>query len=140
MLITQKIKYAIRAVFEIAKSQHQGPVKVARIAESQKIPVRFLEVILNRLKHSGIVNAKRGYHGGYTLAREPNQISVGDILRHIESGNNSLLCISCIEKNDCELKGDCAFLPMWEKAQRSMLDVFEQTSIQNLVDQETSRM
>jgi Rrf2 family protein len=140
MLITQKIKYAIRAVFEIAKRQHQGPVKAAQIAETQKIPIRFLEVILNRLKHGGIVNAKRGYHGGYTLARAPNEISVGDILRHMESDSNSLHCITCVEKNDCELMGDCAFLPMWEKAQRSMLDVFDQTSIQNLINQESSRM
>jgi Rrf2 family protein len=140
MLISKKIKYAIRAVFEIAKRQQDGPVKAAEIADAQKIPVRFLEVILNRLKHCGIVNAKRGYQGGYTLARSPENISVGDILRQMESDQSRLHCVSCLSKNDCELIGDCAFLPMWEKAQKSMLSVFDQTSIQNLIDQEQARM
>lgn len=133
MLITQKTKYAIRAVFELAKRQDHGPTKIAEIAETQKIPVRFLEIILNQLKHCGLVTAKRGFHGGYTLHRSPDQITVAEIMQCVES-KQSLQSVSCISRDDCDLKGDCAFLPMWDKAQRAMLDVFDRTTIQNLLD------
>jgi Rrf2 family protein len=133
MLITQKNKYAIRAVFELAKRRENGPIKIAEIAEAQKIPPRFLEVILNQLKHSGIVESKRGFQGGYVLKRPPDRISVGDILRRVESAE-ALHCVSCISRDDCDFKGDCAFLPMWTKAQKAMLDVFDHTTIQNLLD------
>lgn len=135
MLITQKNQYAIRAVFELAKRQNQGSIKIAKIADAQKIPARFLEVILVQLKRSGIVESKRGFYGGYTLKKSPDEISVGDVLRYMEK-NDSLFCVSCIAKDNCSLKGDCAFLPMWTKAQKAMLDVFNQTTIQNLLDDE----
>ena len=134
MLITQKNKYAIRAVYELALRRNQGPVKIADIAKAQKIPARFLEVILNQLKQSGIVDSKRGFQGGYLLGRSPDQITVGDILRHVESPE-ALHCVSCISRDDCGFKGDCAFLPMWTRAQRAMVDVFDKTTIQNLLDE-----
>ena len=135
MIITQKNKYAIRAIFELAKRSDQGPIKTAEIAKAQKIPVRFLEVILGHLTRSGIVNSKRGYFGGYTLMRSPKSISVGDIIRMMDSAE-SLHCVSCVAKNDCGFEGDCAFLPMWEKAQSAMLKVLDTTTIQHLIDGE----
>ena len=135
MLITQKNRYAIRAVFELAKRQNQGHIKIAEIADAQKIPARFLEIILVQLKRSGLVASKRGYYGGYTLKKSPDRISVGDILRCMEK-DDSHYCVSCIAKDNCALKGDCAFMPMWDKAQKAMLDVFNQTTIQNLLDDE----
>ena len=133
MLITQKNRYAIRAVFELAKRLDQGPVKIVDIAAAQKIPVKFLEVILNQLKRGGMVKSKRGFQGGYTLLRPPHKLTVGDIIRKIESPE-SLHCVSCISRDDCDLKGDCAFLPMWTKAQKAMVDVFDNTTIQDLID------
>jgi Rrf2 family protein len=133
MLITQRKQYAIRAVYELARRRDQGPIKGAEIAAVQKIPPRFLEVIMVQLKRGGIVTSKRGYQGGYFLTLPPDNISVGDILRHMEK-LESLHCVSCIVKDDCDLKGDCAFLPMWAKAHKAMLDVFDNTTIQNLLD------
>ena len=135
MLITQKNQYAIRAVYELARRRNQGPIKGAEIAAVQKIPPRFLEVIMVQLKRGGIVAAKRGHKGGYRLTKSPDNISVGDILRRMEK-LESFHCVSCIVKNDCDLKGDCAFLPMWAKAHNAMLDVFDNTTIQNLIDED----
>ena len=136
MLITQRNQYAIRAVFELAKRRDQGLTKIADIAAAQKIPVRFLEVILVQLKRSGIVASKRGCYGGYSLKRAPDKLTVGDILRYMET-DSPLHCISCIDKDDCELKGSCAFLPMWNEAQRAKLDVHDRTTIQKLLDNQT---
>ena len=133
MIITQKNKYAIRAVFELARRVEQGPIKTAEIARAQKIPVRFLEVILSQLTRNGMVSSKRGYFGGYTLMQSPDAISVGDIIRMMDSAE-SLHCVSCVAKNDCGFEGDCAFLPMWEKAQGAMLKVLDTTTIQHLID------
>ena len=105
MIITQKNKYAIRALFELAKRREEGPVKTAEIAAAQKIPVRFLEVILGQLTRCGMVSSKRGYSGGYILIRSPDSISVGDIIRSMGSAE-SLHCVSCVAKNDCEFEGD----------------------------------
>ena len=71
MLITQKKQYALRAIYELAKHKDRGPLKTAEIAEAQAIPLRFLEIILNRLKHADLVLAKRGYHGGFELQTPP---------------------------------------------------------------------
>ena len=136
MLINQKNQYALRAVFELAKRRNQGPIKIAQIAAAQKIPPRFLEVILVKLKRSGLVASKRGYQGGYFLIKPPEDISVGQILRLMETPD-ALDCVSCISKDDCDFKGDCAFIAMWTKAQGAMVKVFDQTSIQNLLDDET---
>lgn len=134
MLITQKNQYAIRAVFELAKQRGQGPVKTAQIAAVQKIPLRFLEVILSHLQRSGMVLSKRGFSGGYTLALPPDQVSVGDVLRHMEKSDVALHCVSCHAPKHCEFEGDCAFISMWDKAHQAMLDVFNQTTMQDLIN------
>ena len=77
MFLTQRNQYALRAIVELAKRVGSGPVKVSEIAAAQAIPRRFLEVILGQLKGSGLVTAKRGYHGGYFLLREPETITEG---------------------------------------------------------------
>ena len=135
MLIKQKNQYAIRAVFELARRAGQGPVKTAQIAAAQKIPLRFLEVILSQLQRSGLVHSKRGFSGGYTLTRSPGQVSVGDILRHMEKSDDSLHCVSCSTPKQCELEGDCVFISMWDKAHQAMLDVFNQTTMKDLIDE-----
>ena len=113
MLITQKKQYALRAVYELAKHQGQAPLKSAEIAQSQAIPLRFLEIILNRLKHAGIVKAKRGFNGGYNLKRPAHEITVGEIFQALdESCSEATACVSCILETDCRLYGDCAFMPL----------------------------
>ena len=86
---------------ELAKRVGTGPVKVSEIAEAQAIPRRFLEVILGQLKGSGLVTAKRGYHGGYVLLREPNQISVGTVIRFLQGEPDPKDCQNCVFKLQC---------------------------------------
>ena len=75
MLITKKNQYALRAIFELAKHDGKGPQKISEIAKAQAIPEKFLEVILNQLKGSGLVDSKRGFYGGYYLIRSPEKIT-----------------------------------------------------------------
>jgi Rrf2 family protein len=84
MRITAKADYAVRAALELAAAHDGEPVKGERLSDSQAIPLQFLEHILLELKHAGLVSAKRGYKGGYWLARDPKEISIADVIRAVE--------------------------------------------------------
>ena len=138
MLITQKHKYALRAIFELGKRyEEDGQVKLAQIAEKQAIPLRFLEVIMAELKPSGLVASKRGYYGGYTLLRHPRDIAVGDIFRFLDDANSKDRCNACDAREKCPLHGECAFMPMWNRVQQAIYSVYDHTTIQDLIDNET---
>ena len=138
MIITQKNQYAIRAVFELAKRRDQGPVKINEIAQAQKIPSRFLEIILNQLKHGGLLESKRGFYGGYTLIRSPDEITVGEILRMMDVSSESLYRITGMVRDHQQSEGGAIFLSMWTKAHKAMIDVLNNTTIQNLLDQSSA--
>src|SRR4051812_9828421 len=84
MRITAKADYAVRAALELAAAPDGEPVKGEQLAESQDIPLQFLEHILLELKHARLVRAKRGARGGYWLARSSKDITLADIIRAVE--------------------------------------------------------
>jgi len=84
MRITAKADYAVRAALELAAAEDGEPIKGERLAESQDIPLQFLEHILLELKHARIVRTKRGIRGGYWLARSPAEITLADVIRAVE--------------------------------------------------------
>ena len=134
MLITKRNQYALRAIFELAKHNGKGPQKISEIAQAQAIPVKFLEVILNQLKGSGLVESKRGFYGGYFLVRQPNKIAVGDIMRFMERNQEQSQCVALVPEINCPFKGECAFFPMWNKVKDAIFKVYDETSIQDLID------
>jgi len=137
MFVSRKIRYGLRAIFELAKRQGQGPVKIAEIAKAQAIPVRFLEVILNELKQGGFVDSKRGSEGGYMLVRSAAEVTVGDVIRFMQGPIRAVGCLAGGSVDDCPFYGECVFLPMWDKARKAVEDVYDGTSIQDLLEQET---
>lgn len=139
MSLSQKCQYALRATFELAKHQGEGPVKIADIARTQAIPTRFLEVILNQLKQGGFVESRRGSAGGYVLTRSPAALSVGEIIRFIEGPLSPVQCIAGSSGDQCPLHDDCAFLPMWEKVKDALSEVYDSTTFEDLVRQERLR-
>ncbi|BBO83878.1 RrF2 family transcriptional regulator [Desulfosarcina ovata] len=136
MLVTQKKQYALRAIFELAKQQGEEPVKTSTIAEAQSIPLRFLEVIMGQLKRAGLVDSKRGFFGGYTLTRSPDQIRVGDIFRILDREDNVDACMACASKGNCPFLGGCVFMDLWDRALQAMDTIYDQTTIQTLIEQE----
>ena len=136
MLITKKNQYALRAIYELAKYNGKGPQKISEIAHAQAIPVKFLEVILNQLKGSGLVDSKRGFYGGYFLVRQPDAITVGYIMRFMERNLEQSKCVALVPEINCPFKGDCAFFPMWNKVKDAIYKVYDETTIQDLIDNE----
>ena len=84
MTISVKGEYALQAIFDLASHRPGEPVKIADIARRQKIPQKFLELILVGLKQGGFVESRRGAEGGYLLARPAESITVGEVLRFVE--------------------------------------------------------
>ena len=137
MKISKKSQYAVRAVFELAFRNATGPVKISEIAVSQGIPRRFLEVIMNQLKHAGFVESRRGNAGGYVLVRPAGELSVGEIIEFMEgpfsiAGNNG-------NRAKASMLGDLAFQHLWETVDRAVSDVFGNMSIGELVECERVR-
>jgi Rrf2 family protein len=132
----KKNQYALRAIFELAKHMDKGPVKISDIATAQSIPVRFLEVILNQLKASGIVDSKRGFYGGYFLVRPPHRVSVGDVLRFLNKDQSATDCIACVSKTSCPFDGQCAFSALWTRVKQAAFNIYDETSFQDLIDRE----
>jgi Rrf2 family cysteine metabolism transcriptional repressor len=125
--ISQKCQYALRALLELAVRASDAPVKVGDIAEAQAIPPRFLEVILNQLKRGGFVESTRGAAGGYALARSPDELTMGEIIRFIEGPFRPVPCTTGHSVDRCPLDDDCVFLEVWEEATKAMSDVFDTT-------------
>ncbi|MCP4690079.1 MAG: Rrf2 family transcriptional regulator, partial [Desulfobacterales bacterium] len=134
--VQKKNQYAIRAIFELGKRWGKGPVKVSEIAKAQAIPIRFLEVILGQLKGSGFVASKRGFYGGYSLVPPPDQVTVGDLLRFMEGDEIALDCMNCEPGQKCPFDNKCAFLPMWKEANEAIFKIYDETSLQDLIDNE----
>ena len=129
-------QYALRAIFELAKHQGKGPKKISEIAEVQAIPLRFLEVILSQLKGSGIVASKRGFYGGYYLTRSPDKISVGGVLRFMDKPSSSDHCVACVSKSNCPFSGKCAFASMWNQVNDAIFEIYDGTTISDLLNNE----
>ncbi|MCX7828380.1 MAG: Rrf2 family transcriptional regulator [Thermanaerothrix sp.] len=133
MAINQKCQYALRALYELSVHYSSGPLKTAQIAQSQGIPKKFLEGILGLLKSLGYVKSHRGKDGGYSLAKPPGEISVGEVIRGVQGPFSPVECL--VGENRCQLNGRCSFRPLWERAKAALEEVYDRTTFQDLLDQ-----
>lgn len=133
MSLSLKCQYAVRALFELAKREGQGLVRLKEIADVQHIPRRFLENILNELRQGGFVQSKRGKEGGFKLNRLPEDISVGDVVRFVEQ---SIHPVDCVAGRKCPLTGQCIFIDLWNEAQEAIEKVYNKKTLRDLVDGE----
>jgi len=130
--VSEKCRYALRAIFELALRDSARPVKIQEIASSQGIPQRFLEIILAELKHSGFVDSQRGADGGYVLLRPANQLTVGEVIRFMQGGSRK----KTSAKRATYTPGDYVFEQMWQKVNNAVTEIYEGTTFANLVEQE----
>jgi Rrf2 family protein len=135
MGLSQKCQYGLRAIFELAVRDGQGPTAISQIAEAQAIPARFLEQIVGQLKQAGYVESRRGIQGGYTLAVSPRLLTVGEIIKFLEGPLSPVKCIGAQGERECPLRGNCAFKKMWKKAEQAASAVYDSTTFQDLVDE-----
>ena len=103
-MLTQKTRYALRSLLYLVERGGTGPVQISEIAETQQVPRKYLELIMLDLKRAGIVYSQRGPGGGYVLARAPDAISFGEVIRVIDG---PLAMVPCASLNFYQRCGDC---------------------------------
>src|ERR1039457_1082357 len=121
MNISVKGEYALQAIFDLATQPVGEPVKIADIASRQKIPQKFLELILASLKQGGFAESRRGAEGGYRLARPADQITVGEVLTFVQS------------KKNAKHAGPDAFSDLWKRVDAAVSSVLDKTTFAELV-------
>ena len=131
MRISAKADYAVRATIELASEEVVTPVKGERIADAQKIPLRFLENILGELRHAGLVQSQRGAEGGYWLSREPDTITLAEIIRAVEG---PLATTRGERPEDLEYRGASEPLQtVWIALRANIRDVLESVTLADIV-------
>jgi len=112
-VLTKKSKYGLKALLILAQHAGQGPMLVTELAERERIPKKFLEAILLDLKRHGLLQSKRGKGGGYFLRRDPDEITVGQVVRLLDgplalvpcaSQTAYMRCDDCVDEDACAIR------------------------------------
>jgi Rrf2 family protein len=120
MNISVKGEYALQAILDLCTRRPGEPVKIADIASRQKIPQKFLELILASLKQGGFVESRRGADGGYMLSRPADSLTIGEVLRFVEGAQSG--------RARNRRKEDTPFSDMWQQVDHAISGILDRTS------------
>ena len=125
MKISTKSRYGLRLLIDLGLHSNEGYIPLKTIANRQQISNKYLEQIISALSKASIVKSTRGAQGGYMLAKDACDISVGDILRTLEGSSYEL----------CSRSSECAAHSVWYRMQHAIEQVADETSLQELIDE-----
>ncbi len=131
-MLSQKAKYALRALLMLAESPEGELVLVADIAERQSVPKKFLELILLEMKKHGILHSQRGKGGGYCLAKPAQQITFGQVIRIMDGPLAPLPCASITSYRrcaDCTDEKTCQIRMVMRRVRDAMAGILDQTTL-----------
>jgi Rrf2 family protein len=131
MRISAKGEYAAKAVLYLSL-KYPEVVTIREVAKRHSIPVKYLEHILLALKKAGVLESRRGVRGGYTLARRPEQISVGEVLRVVDGHFSESSCIEVDLRNPyaCPESETCGLRQVWQDVQGAVEKILFETSFE----------
>lgn len=133
MKISTKGRYALRVLIDLAEHDSGEYTPLREIASRQGISEKYLESIIVVFSKAGIVSGHRGKGGGYKLAKDPDSITVGDVLREVEG---DLAPVACLEAGGkpCDRASECKTLPMWEKFFNMTNEYFDGITVGDLAN------
>lgn len=137
MKVSAKEQYGLRAIAELADQYGKGPISLNDVAQAQSISLDYLEQVIRDLRDAELVASTRGAHGGYELARPPEEITVGEVLRALEG---DILPVQCVRQDDappCIRSEACAARTVWEQVHRRVVDVLDSITLADLNEQRT---
>jgi Rrf2 family protein len=135
-MLSQKAKYALRALLVLAEEGDDRPLMISDIAERHNLPKKFLEQILLDLKHHGLVQSRRGRSGGYALLKPAAEISFGQVVRIIDGPLAPLPCLSKMAYRRCEdCPGEeaCEIRRVFARTHQLTSDVLDSTTLADAV-------
>lgn len=133
MKLSTRGRYGLRAMLDMALSEDKDPIATHTIAEHQGISERYLEQLMVPLKRSGLIKSVRGAQGGYILGRDPQNITVGDIIRILEGPIAPVECVSEQNPEECDRSDYCVTRIIWTKVRDSIIDVLDSYTLDDLV-------
>lgn len=144
MKITFKGDYAIKSLLYLAaryirENETDSYSQIQEISKDQDIPEKFLEQILLILKNAGFVKSLRGKNGGYTIAKKPENIKLGEIIRLIDGPLAPIACVSKSAYQSCDFEARCVLKPIWENVNEAISNIVDNISFRNLVEMEQAR-
>ncbi|MDR3474990.1 MAG: Rrf2 family transcriptional regulator [Devosia sp.] len=131
-MISQRAKYALKALMALVEAPAGASLMIAEISRRKAIPRKFLEQILLELKRAGIVDSRRGRLGGYVLARAPDKVTFGEVLRLIDGPVALLPCLSKIAYRrctDCAEESRCEIRHVFARVAVATRDVLDTTTL-----------
>ena len=139
MMFSTKSEYGVRVMVELARRGGDEPVALAEIAEHEGLPLAYLEHLVARLRRAGLIESRRGAHGGYLLAREPAEITMAEVVEVLEGRIAPVECITsspdgtirCTRESDPEHV--CTTKLLWTKVRGSIVRTLEQTTLAELI-------
>ncbi len=136
MKISTKGRYALRMLIDLAEHQGDGYIALKDIAQRQEISKKYLEQIVPILNRAEILKTNRGFQGGYRLAKSPDKMTAGDILRATE-GN--LAPVACLDGDviDCPRNEYCPTLPLWQGLNKVINEYLDSVTLRDLIDMQT---
>ena len=141
MRITTWAEYGLICALHLAKRAGEGPITGREIAAGERLPADYVEQILLRLRRAGLVNSTRGARGGYSLAKDPHEVSVREIIAASELGTFDLHCVSHpVGEERCAESQSCSIRPVWVMLQQKIDAVLDSVRLGDLlVDERTVR-
>lgn len=135
MKLSTKGRYGLRAVLDLAMHSADGAISLSAIADRENISISYLEQLIAKLKKAGIVNSIRGAQGGYVLARSPEEISVGEVLRALEGNLNPVDCSELEGNNQCSGSQLCVTKYVWKRISDSINSAVDDMMLSELVEE-----
>ncbi|MEE1314159.1 MAG: Rrf2 family transcriptional regulator [Faecalimonas sp.] len=139
MKISTKGRYGLRALIDLAQYSEIEPVSISSIATRQAISERYLEQLMTLLKKAGLVKSIRGAGGGYVLAKDSSEISVGDVLRALEGSLEPVDCAAFKEEDSCAAADLCVTKYVWQRINESINRTVDEISLKQLVEEGRSK-
>ncbi len=132
MMISTKGRYALRVMIDLARQEKSEYISLKAISERQQISMKYLEAIVAVLNKAGFLQSLRGKDGGYRLAKEPSQYTIGEVLKLTEG---SLAPVACLEgcDNVCQSSDGCITLPLWQKLDGIIDNYLESVTLEDLL-------
>lgn len=133
MKLSTRGRYGLKAMFDLAVNQSNGPVPLREIASRQEISESYLEQLFASMRRAGLIKSVRGAHGGYLLGAAPEDIFIGQILRTLEGNIAPTDCVNKDDLVECSDSHACAARMVWERIRDSINGVVDSTTLQDMI-------
>lgn len=139
MMFSTKAEYGVRVMISLGRRHGQGPTSLAEIAESEVLPLGYLEHLVAGLRKAGLVRSTRGAHGGYELGRQASKITMAEVVNALEGTVTPMQCFTepatgrVLCNHELDGYDHCATRLLWTRVQGGVMRALEQTTLEELV-------